>query len=58
VLELMTQGRSNRAIAQHLVVGLGTVEKYITAIFAKLGLPMSDDDHRRVLAVLVGLGLR
>lgn len=52
VLELMTQGRSNRAIAQQLVIGVGAVEKNVTSIFAKLGLPVSGDDHRRVLAVL------
>ncbi len=57
VLELMTQGRSNRAIAQRLFVSVGTVEKYVTGIFTKLGLPVSDDDHRRVLAVLAALGV-
>lgn len=55
VLGLMTAGRSNRAIAQQLVIGVGAVEKHVTSIFAKLGLPMSDDDHRRVLAVLRAL---
>ena len=52
VLEAMTQGRTNKAIAERLFVSLGTVEKHVTAIFAKLGLETSDDDHRRVLAVL------
>lgn len=52
VLDLMTQGRTNRAVAERLVIGVGAVEKHVTSIFAKLGLPVSDDDHRRVLAVL------
>lgn len=52
VLQLMAEGRSNAAIASTLFVSAGTVEKYITAIFTKLGLPASPDDHRRVLAVL------
>ncbi|HKG49939.1 MAG TPA: response regulator transcription factor [Actinomycetales bacterium] len=56
VLSLMAQGRSNAAIAQALVVSLGTVEKHVAAIFAKLGLPASEDDNRRVLAVLRYLG--
>jgi DNA-binding NarL/FixJ family response regulator len=52
VLSLMAEGRSNAGIAQALVVTGGTVEKHVAAIFAKLGLPVSDDDNRRVLAVL------
>lgn len=52
VLELMAEGRSNSAIAESLVVTAGAVEKHITNIFSKLGLPACDDDHRRVLAVL------
>lgn len=52
VLDVMTQGRTNRAIAEQLVIGVGAVEKHVTSIFAKLGLPVTDDDHRRVLAVL------
>jgi DNA-binding NarL/FixJ family response regulator len=52
VLSLMAEGRSNAGIAQALVVTDGTVEKHVAAIFAKLGLPASDDDNRRVLAVL------
>jgi len=55
VLGLMAQGRSNTAIAQHLVVSDGAVEKHISSIFAKLGLPATDTDHRRVLAVLTYL---
>ncbi len=52
VLELMAEGRSNAAIAKALFVGEGSVEKHVTSIFSKLGLPPSDADHRRVLAVL------
>lgn len=55
VLELMAEGRSNAAIAAALVVTDGAVEKHISSIFAKLGLPPSDTDHRRVLAVLAYL---
>ncbi|MFZ0043774.1 MAG: response regulator transcription factor [Solirubrobacteraceae bacterium] len=54
-LELVAQGRSNAAIARELVVTLGAVEKHVTNIFAKLDLPATDDDHRRVLAVLAYL---
>jgi DNA-binding NarL/FixJ family response regulator len=54
-LELIAQGRTNAAIARELVVTLGAVEKHISSIFAKLDLPASDDDHRRVLAVLAYL---
>ncbi len=52
VLELMAEGRSNRAIAERLVVTERAVEKHVTSIFSKLGLSSSSDDHRRVLAVL------
>jgi DNA-binding NarL/FixJ family response regulator len=52
VLGLMAEGRSNGAIAGALSVGEGAVEKYINSIFSKLGLPPTDSDHRRVLAVL------
>ena len=55
VLELMAEGRSNAAIASALVVTDGAVEKHISSIFGKLGLPPSDTDHRRVLAVLAYL---
>jgi DNA-binding NarL/FixJ family response regulator len=56
VLALMAEGRSNAAIAAILVIGPGAVEKHISAIFAKLGLPPTEADHRRVLAVLAYLG--
>jgi DNA-binding NarL/FixJ family response regulator len=52
VLELMAEGRSNQAIADRLFVTLRAVEKHVTSIFAKLDLPATTDDHRRVLAVL------
>jgi DNA-binding NarL/FixJ family response regulator len=52
VLELMAEGRSNSAIAEHLVVTERAVEKHVTNIFGKLGLAATNDDHRRVLAVL------
>jgi DNA-binding NarL/FixJ family response regulator len=52
VLGLMAEGRTNTAIAKSLFVSEGSVEKHISSIFAKLGLPPSDTDHRRVLAVL------
>jgi DNA-binding NarL/FixJ family response regulator len=52
VLALMAEGRSNGAIAGILVVSEKSVEKHIGNIFSKLGLPPSDADHRRVLAVL------
>ncbi|SEI08544.1 MULTISPECIES: response regulator transcription factor [unclassified Leifsonia] len=55
VLELMAEGRTNAAIAGRLVIGVGAVEKNVTAIFQKLGLEDSGDDHRRVLAVLAFL---
>lgn len=55
VLELMAQGRSNAAIAERLVVTERAVTKHTSNIFAKLGLPPSDDDNRRVLAVLAYL---
>jgi DNA-binding NarL/FixJ family response regulator len=56
VLALMAEGRSNAAIAAALVVGDGAVEKHISSIFAKLGLPPAEHDHRRVRAVLRYLG--
>jgi DNA-binding NarL/FixJ family response regulator len=56
VLALMAEGRSNGSIAATLVITERGVEKHIGNIFAKLGLPPSDTDHRRVLAVLRYLG--
>ena len=55
VLGLMAQGRSNAAIARDLVVTEGAVEKHISNIFLKLDLPPTQDDHRRVMAVLAYL---
>ncbi|MFF2012432.1 LuxR C-terminal-related transcriptional regulator [Streptomyces sp. NPDC058195] len=55
VMELMAQGRSNVAIAAQLVVTERAVAKHTSNIFAKLALPPSDDDNRRVLAVLAYL---
>jgi len=52
VLTLMAEGRSNAAIAQRLVVSERAVAKHTSAIFTKLDLAPSDDDNRRVLAVL------
>lgn len=52
VLGLMAEGRSNAAIAERLVVTQGAVEKHVANIFLKLALPISDNDNRRVLAVL------
>jgi DNA-binding NarL/FixJ family response regulator len=52
VLALMAEGRSNKAIAEELVVTASTVEKHVTNIFDKLDLDAAPEDHRRVLAVL------
>jgi len=52
VLQLMAEGRSNAGIATSLRVSEGSVEKYVSSIFAKLDLPRDHLDHRRVLAVL------
>jgi DNA-binding NarL/FixJ family response regulator len=56
VLELMAEGRSNAAIAQRMVITERAVAKHTSSIFIKLGLQPSDDDNRRVLAVLAYLG--
>ena len=55
VLELMAEGRSNAGIARRLWVTEGTVEKHVRSILTKLGLPETDDDHRRVRAVITFL---
>jgi DNA-binding NarL/FixJ family response regulator len=55
VLELMAQGLSNKAICTQLVLTERAVEHHVTSIFAKLGLPASGREHRRVLAVLTFL---
>jgi DNA-binding NarL/FixJ family response regulator len=56
VLALMAEGRSNRAIGERLFITERTVEKHVRSILAKLRIPESQDDHRRVLAVLAYLG--
>jgi DNA-binding NarL/FixJ family response regulator len=58
VLALMAEGRSNAGIARQLWVTEGTVEKHVRSILAKLSLPESDVDHRRVLAVITFLEAR
>jgi DNA-binding NarL/FixJ family response regulator len=58
VLALMAEGRSNAGIAHRLWVTEGTVEKHVRSILAKLRLPETGDDHRRVLAVLTFLEAR
>ena len=58
VLELMAEGRSNAGIARRLWVTEGTVEKHVRSILTKLGLPETDDDHRRVRAVITFLDSR
>jgi DNA-binding NarL/FixJ family response regulator len=55
VLALMAEGRSNTAIARGLFVTEKAVSKHINNIFSKLGMPPSDDDNRRVMAVLTYL---
>jgi DNA-binding NarL/FixJ family response regulator len=55
VLELMAEGRSNQGIAERLEISERGVQKHVTSIFEKLGIPAGPDDHRRVLAVLTFL---
>ena len=55
VLELMASGSSNQGIADSLVITLRAVEKYVSSIFGKLGLPSTGSESRRVLAVLLYL---
>ncbi|MGH3248777.1 MAG: response regulator [Trebonia sp.] len=57
VLALMAEGHSNSSIARELRIQEGTVVKHIGSILTKLGLPPAEDQHRRVLAVLISLGL-
>jgi DNA-binding NarL/FixJ family response regulator len=52
VLELVAEGRSNKAIGERLAITQGAVQKHVSTIFNKLHLPASDDDDRRILAVL------
>ena len=52
VLSLIAQGRSNGAIASSLTISPGVVEKHVANVFAKLGLPPSDNDNRRVIAAI------
>lgn len=58
VLGLMAEGRSNAGIARQLWLTTGTVEKHVRSILAKLALPATEDDHRRVLAVIACLKSR
>jgi DNA-binding NarL/FixJ family response regulator len=58
VLALMAEGRSNRGIAQRLWISEGAVEKHVRSILGKLRLPVTEDDHRRVLAVMTFLDSR
>jgi DNA-binding NarL/FixJ family response regulator len=55
VLGCIAEGRSNAAIASRLFITEKVVSKYINNIFSKLGMPPSEDDNRRVLAVLMYL---
>jgi serine/threonine-protein kinase PknK len=55
VLGLVAEGRSNSGIARKLFISEGAVEKHVRSILSKLRLPAGDDDHRRVLAVLMFL---
>jgi DNA-binding NarL/FixJ family response regulator len=55
VLALLAEGLSNRAVCRRLVISPKTLERHVQNVFMKLGLPPSQDDHRRVRAVLVYL---
>jgi DNA-binding NarL/FixJ family response regulator len=55
VLELMASGTSNQGVADKLVITLRAVEKYVSSVFDKLGLPSTRSESRRVLAVLLYL---
>ena len=52
MLELVAEGRSNQAIGERLAISQGAVQKHVSTIFNKLGLPAGEDDDRRILAVL------
>jgi DNA-binding NarL/FixJ family response regulator len=52
VLELVAEGRSNKAIGERLAIPRGAVQKHVSTIFNKLDLPAGEDDDRRILAVL------
>jgi serine/threonine-protein kinase PknK len=54
----MAEGRSNNGIAHRLFITEGAVEKHVRSILAKLRLPATEDDHRRVLAVVTYLETR
>ncbi|XVQ87482.1 response regulator transcription factor [Microbispora siamensis] len=58
MLALMAEGRTNVGIARRLYLTDRTVETHVSSILAKLGLPGSEEDHRRVLAVLLYLNSR
>jgi DNA-binding NarL/FixJ family response regulator len=58
VLALMAEGRSNNGIAHRLYITEGAVEKHVRSILMKLDLPTTQDDHRRVLAVVAFLEVR
>jgi serine/threonine-protein kinase PknK len=58
VLALMAEGRSNSGIAHRLWITEGAVEKHVRSILQKLRLPVTEDDHRRVLAVVTFLEAR
>ena len=58
VLALMAEGRSNAGVARQLWITEGTVEKHVHSILMKLRLPETQDDHRRVLAVVAYLDAR
>lgn len=58
VLALMAEGRSNNGIAHRLYITEGAVEKHVRSILMKLDLPRTEDDHRRVLAVVAYLEAR
>ena len=57
VLALMAEGHTNASIAERLVITGGAVEKHVRNVFLKLSLPPTDQQHRRVLAVLTYLGV-